>query len=567
MNFDVFTIAALVDELNASLNDGKVQDTLELGNDSIGMEVYSFTDHRRHYLMLSADPTLARVQVLEDKLRRGVETPTPLGLMLRRDIEEARIVGIRQPEYERVIMFDLKGAAGEFTLVCEPMERRANILLLRDGMILDCLRRVGPQENRIRLSLPGHEYVPPPPQINKHRPESLTLELLETALKTDPAKHGWRALTDTFLGYSPLLAKETIYRAAGRIDAKCAAIDAVDLLEVMREMLDALLNHRWEPGIVRDEDEQITAFSVYEITHLRGWQPVASINEALGLYYGAPGGIEAYDAAKQPVFGILDDARQKVQRKLDSLKRSETDDTERERLRQSGELILAYQYQIKPKDTMFEAEYDFDKPPLKISLDPKLTPLENAKKYFADYDHAKRAMAEVPQRIEETQQELDYLEQLRSDLTLAANWPEIGEVQDTLQRDGYWTGQKTARPKHTKTGALRVVTPDGIIIWVGRNSRQNEDVTFTKGRPEDLWLHARGVPGAHVIIKTNGRSVSPATIQKAAGLAAFYSNLQNEKRALVDVTERRHVRKIKGGKPGMVTYRNETVMETVPAKE
>jgi predicted ribosome quality control (RQC) complex YloA/Tae2 family protein len=567
MNFDVFTIAALVDELNASLSDGKVQDTLELGNDAIGLEVYSFTDHRRRYLMLSADPTQARVQVLEDKLRRGVETPTPLGLMLRRDIEEARLTAIRQPDYERVIMFDLKGAAGEFTLICEPMERRANILLVRGGMILDCLRRVGPQDNRVRLSLPGHEYIPPPAQINKHRPDDLTLELIQNMLRADATKHGWRALTDTFLGYSPLLAKETIYRAAGRLDAKCAAIDAADLYAVMREMLEALLNHRWEAGVVRDENEQIVAYAVYEITHLRGWEQVASINTALGLYYGAPGGIEAYDAAKKPIFEILDEAQQKVQRKLDALKRSETDDTERERLRQSGELILAYQYQIKPGDTSLDAEYDFDQPPLHIALDPKLSALDNAKKYFADYDHAKRAMAEVPQRIAETQQELNYLAQLHSDLTLAANWPEIGEVQDALQAGGYWSGPKTARPKHTKTGALRVVTPEGIIIWVGRNSRQNEDVTFTKGRPEDLWLHARGVPGAHVIVKTNGRSVAPGVIQKAASLAAYYSNAQHDKRALVDVTERRHVHKIKGGKPGMVTYRNETVMEATPEKE
>jgi predicted ribosome quality control (RQC) complex YloA/Tae2 family protein len=256
-----------------------------------------------------------------------------------------------------------------------------------------------------------------------------------------------------------------------------------------------------------------------------------------------------------------------VQRKMDSLKRSETDDTERERLRQSGELILAYQYQVKPGQTSLEAEYDFDKPPLQIPLDPKLTPLENAKKYFAEYDHAKRAMAEVPQRIDEAQRELDYLDQLRSDLTMAANWPEIGEVQDALQAGGYWTGTKTARPKHAKTGALRVVTAAGMIIWVGRNSRQNEDVTFTKGRPEDLWLHARGVPGAHVIIKTNGRPAPSDVIRQAAALAAYYSDLRTERRALVDVTERRHVRKIKGGKPGMVTYRNETVMEAAPEKE
>jgi len=564
MNFDVFTITALVDELNGGLLNGKVQDTLELGEDAIGFEIYA--SHCRQYLMLSADPTLARVQVLEEKLRRGVETPSPLGLMLRRNIEDARLIAIRQPPYERVIEFDFQGESGLFTLIAEPMERRSNILLVHDGNILDCIRRVGPSDNRVRLSLPGHAYVPPPPQTSKHRPEDRTIENVRAMLATDKNKPAWRGLTDTFLALSPLLAKEIIYRAAGAFDAKCGAVDAGDLLQILDELLGALLDHRWEPGLVEGE-AGITAYSVYEITFLRGWHPVETINDALGAFYGAPIGIEAYDSAKVPIFEAVDDARAKIQKKLDALARTMTDDSERERLKQSGELLLAYQYQVKAGQTTLEAQYDYDQPPLAIKLDPKLSGLENAKRYFAEYDHAKRAMAEVPAHIEETKQELAYLDQLRSDLTLAANWPEMGEVQDALRAGGYWMGAKANAPKGQKTGPLRIVTPDGVLIWVGRNSRQNEDVTFTKGRPEDLWLHARGVPGAHVIIKSGGRSVPPGVMERAAALAAWYSGFRGESRAPVDVVERRYVRKIKGGKPGMVTYKNEMVMDVQPRGE
>jgi predicted ribosome quality control (RQC) complex YloA/Tae2 family protein len=564
MNYDVFTIAALVDEMRAQLLGGKVQDCLELGSDALGFEIYS--NHRRQYLMMSADPLQARVQVLEEKMRRGVETPSPLGLLLRRNIEDSRITAIEQPDYERVIRFECSGPDGLFAIVAEPMERRSNILLVRDGIIMDCIRRVGPSDNRVRLSLPGHSYVPPPPQTHKLRPEQLDLGVLRERLAAEPTKQAWRCLTDTYLGYSPLLARETIYRAAGRADAKANAVDPIDLLNVMQEMLGALLAHAWEPGIC-EQDGQVTAYAVYEITHLPGFQPIESINAALGRYYGAPVGIEAYDSAKEPIFALLDDASTKIRRKLESLQKSATDETERERLKQSGELILAYQYQVGPGQTTIEAQYDFDQPPLVIKLDPKLTPLENAKRYFSEYDHAKRAMAEVPQRIAEAQLELDYLAQLRNDLMIAANWPEIGEVQDALQAGGYWAGAKTARPKQQKTGPLRVSLPDGTLIWVGRNARQNEDVTFVKGRPEDLWLHARGVPGSHVIIKAGGRAVKPDVMEKAASLAAFYSALRGEPHALVDATERRYVRKAKGGKPGMVTYRNETVLEVTPKPE
>jgi len=138
-------------------------------------------------------------------------------------------------------------------------------------------------------------------------------------------------------------------------------------------------------------------------------------------------------------------------------------------------------------------------------------------------------------------------------------------VQDALQANGYWRGPRTARPKGGKSGPLKVTTSEGIVIWVGRNARQNEEVTFGKGKPEDLWLHTHGFPGAHVIIKSEGRTISASVIQQAASLAAYYSAARSEGHVLVDVTERRHVRKIKGGKPGMVTYRNESPVDAVPA--
>jgi predicted ribosome quality control (RQC) complex YloA/Tae2 family protein len=571
MNFDVFTLAAVVDELNDSLATGKIQDCLEIGQDAIGFEIYS--GHRRQYLLISADSQAARLHLVDDKLRRGVETPSPLGLLLRRNVENARIDSFRQPPYERVVEMKIVGAEGTFSLIIEPMDRRSNILLVQDGMIMDCLRRIGPHDNRVRLSLPGHAYVPPPPQATKIPPEAVTVEKLADWLHkeaTTAARPAWRILTETILGYSPMLAKETIYRAAGRFDAQAAKIEAGDLYAVIDEMRAAFAAHQWQPGVA-STDGLINAYAVYEVTYLPGWRQMESINGALAAYYGAPIGIEAYDAAKVPVFAILNESREKVQRKVDSLRRSERDPAERERLQHSGELLLAYQYQIERGATSFSAQYDFDQPAIEIKLDPTLTPLENAKKYFVEYDHARRAMAEVPGIIKTTQLELDYLNQLHSDLTMAANWPEIGEVQAALHAGGYWRDQGQvqagARFKGLKSTPIKVTTPEGLLIWVGRNARQNEDVTFTKGRPEDIWLHARGVPGSHVIIKTAGRAVPPAVLSRAASLAAYYSASRTEGHVLVDVTERRHVRKIKGGQPGMVTYRNESPIETVPRGE
>ncbi|GAB4548544.1 MAG: NFACT RNA binding domain-containing protein [Anaerolineae bacterium] len=564
MNFDVFTIAAVVAEINTALAHGKVQDTLELGDEAVGFEIYA--SHARRYLLVSAHPQTARVHFVADRVRRGVENPSPLGLMLRRFLEGSRFVRASQPPWERIIHLEFETLEGNFTLIAEPMERRANVLLVKDGRILDCVRRVGADENRVRVSLPNYPYVPPPPQSTKHVPFGMTAAHLQGWLNADANKAAWRILTEKLLGFSPMLAKEAIYRAMGRLEVKAGSVDAGALAAAINGLMSQLEHKAFTPGNAMQDGIPI-AFAAYEITHLEGWQPTETISEALSVFYGAPIGIDAYKGQKVPVQTQLDEAIEKVTRRLEALRRSQRDEAEREYLKQSGELILAYQYQIAPKQTTFSAQYDFDAPPLEIKLDPTLSALDNAKAYFEKYEKAKRAAAEVPALIKAAENELAYLQQLAVDLAVASSYPEIGEVQDALQSAGYWRGTATRRPSGQKSQPLRLSTPEGFVIWVGKNARQNDEVTFGKGRPEDMWLHVRGAAGSHVIIKTGGRPVPQSVLQRAANLAAYYSAARNENRVLVDVTERRHVRKIKGGAAGMVTYRNEQPIEATPKAE
>ncbi len=564
MNFDAITIMALVDELNGTLAGGRIQDSVQIDDESFGLEVYA--NHRRHYVLMSAHQQFARVHLAEEKLRRGVHKPSPLGLLLRRYTEGARIDSVSQPAWERVVIFDIDGPEGVFELIIEPMERRANILLVRDdGKIMDCIRRVGSQDNRVRISLPGQLYNPPPPQKLKRDPGSLTLTLLGDLLDNEPGERARQVLTQHLLGFSPQVAKECVYRATGSINTRAADIGARTLLNVIEDLFGAFQANTWEPGIVIEEG-MVSAFSVYPITFMPGWERVTNTSQALERYYGPLVGEDAYDAAKKPVQDMLSEAKIRVQKKLASLLDSLKDEAELEHLKQSGELLLAYQYTLKPGQDVLHAQYDLEGPELAIAIDPSMTPLDNAKRYFEKYEKAKRARDGVPQLVEATQQELDYLNQLESDLEMAANWPEIGEVQDALQQNGYWRGTLIRQPGGGKSGPLKIVE-DGYVIWVGRNSRQNDTVTFDKGGPVDLWLHARGVPGAHVIIKSGAGDVPENVLRRAGEIAAYYSKARSEGRVLVDVTRRKHVRKIKGGKPGMVTYRNESPVEVTPRSE
>ena len=566
MSFDVFTISALVDEFLDTLVGGRVQDVIDVDEMGLGLEIYA--GRHRHYLYMSADANQPRVHLMDAKLRRGLTQPTQLGLLLRRYVENGVVAHVSQPDWERLMHIDVAGEEGDVTIIIEPMARRANVLLVRDGVILDCLKRVGPEANRYRLSLPNHNYAPPPPLRGRLHPARAAVDdfrrILEQADKKSAQTR--RALTGRILGMSPLLAKEIVFTATGAHDAKAMDTDSAALFDAFQTVTAPLLRREWRPGIGIQGDAA-TAFSAFPLSFIE-WQAADSMSRAITGCFGSIVGREAYDEAKKPVQAAIDEAKIKLSSKLASLRRGLKDNAELENLKQSGELILAYQYNLRDGQKELRAQYEAAEPELVIRLNPELSPLENAQGYFRKYEKAKAARKAVPQLIDETQLELDFAEQLEADLITASNWIEIDDVIQTLQARGHWRGKKRNRlGGGGRQGPLKVVSGDGYVVWIGRNSRQNEKVTFTTANRQDIWLHVRGAPGAHVIIRHDGRRIKADLIAAAAAVAAYYSKKRGEKRVLVDYTRVKHVKAIKGAGPGMVTYKNERTIAVQPQDE
>jgi predicted ribosome quality control (RQC) complex YloA/Tae2 family protein len=236
-----------------------------------------------------------------------------------------------------------------------------------------------------------------------------------------------------------------------------------------------------------------------------------------------------------------------------------------ERLRLTGDMILTYQRQIEPGQTELTGAMDLEAPPITARLDPALTPVENAQAYYDRYRRKRKASRALPRRVAHVRAELATLEQLGADIELAESRPEIDAVGDALldRSAGANSGSRRAHGSQVG-GPLRLRSSDGFVLLVGRNSRQNETVTFGRASRADLWLHARGLPGGHVVIKAAGRRVPERTLLEAAGLALRFSGARGEGRAEVIVTEVRHVRHLRGGGPGMVTYDHEKTMVASP---
>ncbi len=563
MYVDAITVAAVADELKQRVVGGRVQDAVEVEDLTLGLEIYAHGE--RHYLLASADAETARCHLVPGKLRRGVERPSPLGLLLKKYVEGARLVAVHQPPWERILHLDFSGPEGETRLIVETMGNRSNIILTVEGEILDSIKRVGPSQNRYRVILPGKPYVPPPPQ-GKVPPEQVTPSMLDNFLRQSIEAPAWRVLVDHIAGISPLLAREIVYFASG--DAEAPAFDvAADMVHAaFAQRIAEVQRGEWSPCVVPAEGGGYKAFAAYRLNHLGSWQPMESISAAMTAYFGAPVGEEAYTAAKRQVQAQIEEALARVRRKIEALEREMGGTEEAEAMRRKGELLLAYGPTLKRGQRILRAQYDPEGPMLEVEVDPALTPVENAQRYFEQYEKAKRAIADVPALLAQAQQEAAYLEQLATDLQLAENWPEIEAVRESLQESGHWRGAPVRGPRGGKPGIRRLVTDEGFVILIGRNAAQNHSLIAERSAPGDLWLHARDLPGGHIIIKNDGRPIPDEVVRRAAELAAYYSAGRQDATVEVVVTERRHVRPIKGGRPGMVTYRNERTLLVTPRR-
>ena len=562
--FDAWTTAAIADEIRTTCLPGRVQDVVQPDEYTYALEIYAH--HHRHHLVLSAHPQWARVHLTHAKPRRGLMTPTPLLLLLRKWIRGAHLDALEQTPFERVLTFTFDHPEmGVSYLVAEIMGRYANILLLNaERRILHAVKVVGPDRNPIRTTRPGDPYRPPPPQ-DKQLPIAVTEKHLRRWFAEAPAHHPvWRILVGHITGVSPLLAREITYRALG--DALAVAEDAQQqgasrVHTVLAAFLNQLATSAWEPSIVR-EGETVVAFAPYLLTHLGTPEPVPTVSEAIDRWLESAGRADPYAGQRERVRRLLNDALDQVRHRIEALERELAEAQNPEEWKRQADWLLTYAYQIPAGAT--EVTLETDRGPLHVTLDPTLSPVENAQKFYRRYQKARRAQKEIPGRLEDARAQLAFLEQLETDLNLAQDASEIAEVERALIEAGF-ARRDRKRVSPPPARPYTFTTPEGYTVLVGRSARLNDEITFRRAAPDDLWFHARNVPGAHVILRSGGRPVSEDTMRRVAALAAYYSAARDSASVDVQVARVRDLRRHPSGRPGQVLIRREEVIRVTPA--
>ena len=565
MNFDTFSVAAIATELRNTLLGGRVQQVIQINSLTYAFEIYLHPV--RHYLLLAAEPQAPRLHLTEQRARRGVGNETPLMLVFRKYMRGAILETIEQPPYERVLHFQFKTRFGPITITIELLGTRSNLFLLEDDRSILGAARLpkGLARPGQRHLLPGHFYELPPPQEQRPPTELDETTLQQELAEASPSLKLARLLPQVALGVSPFLAREMVYRATGQVGTTVEQLsDPPALIDAFHELFAHFWQNDWQPTLAFDEDELPLAFAPYPVQHLPGVRPVEHFSEAVETYFAEAA--SGYIAAKAPLSEAISEVRARLARRHERLSQDAALQANPEAFKQMGEAILAYAHEIRRGQAEFVPAWGFGDQPPTIKLDPALSASDNAQQYFNRYRKAQRAAEEIPEQLRKIELEQRFLDQIEQDLSMAENRPEIDSIAGVLTEAGYYKSRKSARKRHKKSGArpLRLTAPDGATVWVGKNALQNAELTFNRASGDDLWLHARALPGAHVIVPTAQGLPSEEDVFWAAGLAAYYSKARRDTNVEVDVTLKKYVRAIKGAAPGLVTYRHESTLRVVP---
>ena len=563
MNFDTFSIAAMAGELQQTLTGGRVQRVTQINSLTYSFEIY--VHPLRHYLTVAAEPQAPRLHLTLDKARRGVGNDTPLMLVLRKYMRGAKLAEVEQPPFERILYLHFHSPFQPTTLAVELLGTRSNLALIdADRTVLGLARlpKAGSAPGGRHL-LPGYLYQPPPPQRKRRPPEFTELALRQELAEASPQLKLARLLPQVVAGVSPLLAREITHRATGSSDTRVSDVARLSpLLDAFHGLFEMLQTGQWQPTLAFDDDDLPLAFAPYPLTHLPNARPVDTFSEAVEIYFADAAA--GYAVAKAPLTEVISAARKRLARRRDKLEQDAAAASNPERFKRWGETILAATWQIQSGQTELTVDW---LPGETIKLDPALSPSDNAQHYFNRYRKAQRAGEEIPAQLKKIELESQYLEQLEQDLAMAEDRPEIDAIAVSLAEAGYYRSKrgKKKQKQRAVSNYLRLTAPDGATVWVGKNALQNQHLTFTRAAADDLWLHARNMPGAHVIIPTAQGLPSQDDVLWAAGVAAYYSRARHDTAVDVDVTVKKYVRAIKGAPPGMVTFRNESTLRVPPS--
>ena len=559
MAFDGITVAALTKELKETICDGRIAKIAQPESDELLLTIKTKEGQRR--LSISASASLPLIYLTNDNKPSPMTAPN-FCMLLRKHIGNGRIVDVSQPGLERIIQLRIEhldelGDLRQKTLVIEIMGKHSNIIFCDEkDQIIDSIKHVPAQMSSVREVLPGRPYFIPD-TMEKQNPLTAAGEDFSRALRGKPMRIS-KAVYTSFTGISPVVAEEICYLAG--IDSQMTASDLTDdmLTHLYRQFqyyMEDVRNGAFNPVIYFDGNTP-KEFSALPLTHFQNLEKkeYGSISEVLSTYYATRNALVRIRQKSADLRHIVQTALERNRKKYELQSRQLKDTENRDLYKVYGELINAYGYQLPEGSKELTALNYYTGEEITIPLDPVKTPQENAQKYFARYNKQKRTYEALTELISEAGDEIRYLESVESALDIALYEEDLTQIKEELSQAGYIRRRQQKKKAKILSRPLHYISSDGYHMYVGKNNLQNEELTFHFASGNDWWFHAKGVPGSHVILKSGGDEVPDRTFEEAGRLAAYYSKNRGNEKAEIDYIEKKHVKKVNGGRPGFVIY-------------
>jgi len=566
MPLDAICLQAVVKEIAPALMGSRIEKIQQPARDQL---VLLLRGNRR--LFICANPNQPRIHMTE-QLRDNPSQPPMFCMLLRKHIGNGRIVAVEQSPLERVVTLaieatDEMGEQSRFSLILEAMGRNTNLVLTdKENRIVDCLRRVDLEMSQVRQVLPGLFYELPPKQ-EKCDPLTVTEDDFFHLLRDGESAE--QQLTAKFTAISPLIAREIVYAAYGDSDS-CVVDDR--LWFSFAQWQENVKSKNFTPNVLLRQGKPFD-FTYRAIAQYGSYGESVtqeSFSTLLDTFYSRREQAERVKQRGQELVKAATNARDRVRRKIALREKEYAQTQDRETLRIRGELITANLYRMERGQRVLEAQnyYEEDCPTVEIPLDVRLSPQENAAKYFKQYNKAKTAEKMLTELITAGREELQYLESVLQELQLAESEQDFMDIRAELEAGGYLrkqgkkggSFQRPSKPREFRSTA-------GLRILVGRNNRQNDRLTTKDAQKWDLWLHTQKIHGSHVILCTDGVEPDEQSILEAAQIAAYFSQGRERDKVAVDYTPVKFVKKPAASRPGMVIYTTYKTMYVTPDEE
>lgn len=539
MSFDGFFLHHMTDELRQQLLYGRIQKINQPFNQELVLQIRS--NRQNHKLLLSAHPVFSRIQLTRTAFENPA-MPTTFIMVMRKYLQGATIENISQIENDRILEISVsnKNEIGDnvaATLIIEIMGKHSNIILMdkASGNIIEAIKHVGFSQNSYRTILPGSSYVTPP-QTDKRNPFTISDEKLFEILHTEDLSA--RSLQNLFQG----LGRDTAAELSQRLTS--------DKLKIFRAFFTS------------STQATLTSKSFTPILFADSQKEFPSLSQLLDAFYQDKAERDRVNQQASELIHRVENELEKNRKKLKKQEQELVATENAEEFRQKGELLTTFLHQVPNNQDQVELDNYYTSEKITIVLDKALTPNQNAQRYFKKYQKLKEAVKHLTGLIEETKETIQYLESVETALS-QASLTEIAEIREELIQTGFIRRRQREKIQKRKKPEKYLATDGKTIILVGRNNLQNDELTFKMAKKEELWFHAKDIPGSHVVI-TGNLQPSDEVKTDAAELAAYFSKARLSNLVQVDMIEVKKLNKPTGGKLGFVTYTGQKTLRVTP---